>query len=327
MSYEKIYEKYRNIGSIHSEIKKELLSTRIIGMNTSELINIIENKIRVKSREKNIQGVNDCIAFPVGISVNNCCAHWTYSDRYNDITIGKNDLVKIDFGINNTGFIVDSAISVLTNPENDLHTSLVEASNDALNKAISLSKPDQNINEIGCEIQEIIESYDFKPIKNLCGHQILPFKIHAGKCIPNISFNYNQRMKENEIYAIEPFVTNGNGNTYEDTDNTSHFCINYNLSKEQRELLIITLHKNIQFTYNCIYKNFRTLPFCDRWLSEILQEYKLDNGFNLWQNLKELKKYNVLNWYPPIYDINKDNYVSQMEHTVLIREGSAEILT
>ena len=48
-------------------------------------------------------------------------------------------------------------------------------------------------------------------MKDLSGHMIKPFEIHAGKAVPNIKIHYPLRMMENEFYAIEPFITTGNG--------------------------------------------------------------------------------------------------------------------
>ena len=70
--------------------------------------------------------------------------------------------------------------------------------------------------------------YKINPINNLCGHQIKQYKIHAGKVIPNIYIeNYNERVKENEFYAVETFATTGSVETYEDNNDCSHFMINY----------------------------------------------------------------------------------------------------
>ena len=188
--------------------------------------------------------------------------------------------IKIDFGINNSGFIVDSAFSISTS-NSDLHLKLMNASKEALNNAIKKVRPDVRIYDIGVETQEIIESYEFNPVKDLCGHQILPFKIHAKKVIPNIKFpflkDYNNdlyKISENEIYAIEPFVSNKSGNIYSSSD-ISHYCLNYNLSIDKKNRIINDLlfkeNKKTVDLYDYLYNRFKTLPFCDNWIYNINQ--------------------------------------------------------
>ena len=60
----------------------------------SEITGFIESKIREDSVFKN--EVNNGIGFPVGVSINDCCAHMTYSPKTRDFTVGKDDIVKID---------------------------------------------------------------------------------------------------------------------------------------------------------------------------------------------------------------------------------------
>ena len=79
------------------------------------------------------------------------------------------------------------------------------------------------LGDVGEVIQETIESFEVedngkvyrcKPIFNLSGHKINQYIIHDKKAVPNIKIPYTARVQDNEIYAIEPFVTLDNGNTY-----------------------------------------------------------------------------------------------------------------
>lgn len=44
-----------------------------------------------------------------------------------------------------------------------------------------------------------------KPIRNLNGHSIGPYQIHAGKSVPIVKGGEATRMEEGEFYAIETF--------------------------------------------------------------------------------------------------------------------------
>jgi len=63
----------------------------------------------------------------------------------------------------------------------------------------------------------MISFFDFfqvKSIRNLNGHSISPYQIHAGKTVPIIKGGEATLMEENEFYAIETFGSTGRG-TYE----------------------------------------------------------------------------------------------------------------
>ena len=93
----------------------------------------------------------------------------------------------------------------------DKYNLLLNASRSATNEGIKMAGPDAYLGDIGETIQEIIESYELElnnktyPLKStldLCGHQIDPYIIHAGKVVPNMKHDYNEIMKNNEHYDI-----------------------------------------------------------------------------------------------------------------------------
>ena len=49
------------------------------------------------------------------------------------------------------------------------------------------------------------KTYPVKAIKNLCGHKIDRYHIHAGKSVPIVKSDNQDRMEEGEQYAIETF--------------------------------------------------------------------------------------------------------------------------
>jgi Metallopeptidase family M24 len=74
--------------------------------------------------------------------------------------------------------------------------------------------------DIGAAIQEAMESYEVtiggttypvKSIRNLNGHDILPYSIHGGKSIPIVKGGDQTKMEEGETFAIETFGSTGKG--------------------------------------------------------------------------------------------------------------------
>lgn len=72
--------------------------------------------------------------------------------------------------------------------------------------------------DVGEAIQEVMEShevdldgktYQVKCVRNLNGHSIAPYRIHAGKSVPIVKGGEATRMEEGEFYAIETFGSTG----------------------------------------------------------------------------------------------------------------------
>lgn len=72
------------------------------------------------------------IAFPTGCSINECAAHYTPNPG-DDTVLGKDDVMKIDFGTQVNGNIIDCAFTVAFNPVYDnLLTAVKEATNEGI---------------------------------------------------------------------------------------------------------------------------------------------------------------------------------------------------
>lgn len=71
-------------------------------------------------------------------------------------------------------------------------------------------------------------TYPVKVCKNLNGHSIDPYKIHAGKTVPCVKTNSTIKMEEGETYAIETFGSTGKGFVREEGD-ISHYMMDFNL--------------------------------------------------------------------------------------------------
>lgn len=53
------------------------------------------------------------------------------------------------------------------------------------------------------------KTYPVKAIRNLSGHLIAPYHIHAGKSVPIVKGGQAQKMEEGELYAVETFGSTG----------------------------------------------------------------------------------------------------------------------
>jgi len=156
------------------------------------------------------------VAFPTGCSLNHVAAHYTPNGG-DDTVLGYNDVMKLDFGTQIGGRIVDCAMTVHFNPRYD---PLVNAVKAATNAGIKAAGIDVRMGDIGAAIQEVMESYEVEldgkvyPVKccrNLNGHSIAPYQIHAGKSIPIVKGGEQTKMEEGEFFAVETFGSTGKG--------------------------------------------------------------------------------------------------------------------
>ena len=235
------------------------------------------------------------IAFPTNLSINEVAAHYTPS--YNDDTKATG-LLKVDMGVHVDGFIADFTFSVdLDN--NSENKKMIEASEKALKNAIEKVKSEKSLGEIGKAVQETIESYGFSPIINLTGHEMNEYELHSGLTIMNIE-NKNPEKLGKGLYAIEPFATNGSGKIYEGKPSGIYQLIDDKNIRSNDARIIL----------NYIAEEYRTLPFCSRWLVKKF-------GARTLFALKQLEENGNLHQYPQLVEVSKGK-VAQSEDTILV---------
>lgn len=236
-------------------------------------------------------------AFPSQISINEVAAHFcpTLED---DIRLKEGDVVKLDTGVCVDGFIADNARTI------DLgsNTELLKASIEALDAALKIVRPGVEIRNIGKEIHDVITSYGFSPIRNLSGHGLEKFEVHATPTIPNFDTGDETELQEDDVIAIEPFASTGAGVVYESSNPTL-----YTLSHERpvRSGMTREVLKKI--------KTYQGLPFATRWL---IQRFGLGKTSFA---LREMKTLEMLQAHPPLLDKAK-GLVSQAEHSVIVKD-------
>jgi len=287
--------------------------------------------LRQKNRELvQENGLERGIGFPTGVSINHIAAHYTPNPGDDNVVLQYGDVMKVDFGTQIEGRIIDCAWTVAFDPKFE---SLLQAVKDATNTGIKASGIDVPLCEIGEQIQETMESYELeldgttypiKSIRNLNGHSIAPYQIHAGKSVPIVKGGEATRMEEGEMYAIETFGSTGRGFVNEDLE-SSHYMKNFYAPHVP---LRMPSSKKLLAHIN---KTFGTLAFCRRWLERDDGGSFAVNGNNGRQEkylgaLKNLCDAEIVQAYPPLCDI-KGCYVAQYEHTILLRPTCKEVVS
>ncbi|KAH7588825.1 Methionine aminopeptidase subfamily 2 signature [Nakaseomyces glabratus] len=311
----------RKGAEIHRRVRKNVQNKLKPGMLLTEVADIIENATRkftgAEDLTKMDNPVSQGIGFPTGLSLNHCAAH--YTPNTGDKTVLKyEDVMKVDIGVQVNGHIVDSAWTVSFDPQYD---NLLAAVKDATYTGIKEAGIDVRLTDIGEAIQEVMESYEVeikgktyqvKPCRNLCGHSIGPYTIHAGKSVPIVKNGDQTKMEEGEHFAIETFGTTGRGYVVSGGE-VSHYARlpsdglpQPNLASAKQLLKVIDDH-------------FGTLPWCRRYLDRLGQDKYLFA-------LNSLVKQGHVQDYPPLNDVI-GSYTAQYEHTILLHPHKKEVVS
>ncbi|MDR1721790.1 MAG: type II methionyl aminopeptidase [Methanobrevibacter sp.] len=303
-------EAYEKSGKIVSKVRNE--ATKLIkdGLAIIDLVEFVESEI---------QKAGAGIAFPCNVSINEITAHYT-SPLNDENLIKAGDLVKLDLGAEIDGYIADSAITIIAKGKNiDQNLSeeeitknelLVEASDAALETAINTVKAGVEIGKIGEEVEKTINDLGFKPISNLTGHSLDQWDLHSGISIPSIADNNPVKLKEGDVLAIEPFVTDGVGYV---VDTRS---VNIYKFLQNKPFRVTQTKKVLEY----IQKNHPNLPFSGRWLTKQFNPNRLN------RSLRELSAAMAIY---PYYALKEKTgaWVAQKEHTVIVEKEGCTITT
>lgn len=321
-----IYSKVRHAAEVHRQVRSYAQSFIKPGIKLTDMCEMLENKNRELIEE---DGLNRGIGFPTGCSLNHVAAHYTPNPG-DDTVLQYDDVMKVDFGCQIDGRIIDSAWTVAFNPRYD---PLLEAVKEATETGIRTAGIDVRLCDVGEAIQEVMESYEVEIdgktfpvqcIRNLNGHSIGPYQIHAGKSVPIVKGGDTTKMEEDEMYAIETFGTTGRGYIVEDLE-CSHYMKNFHAPHVPLRL------PRAKKLLGHINKTFGTLAFCRRWLEREDGGSKAVNGSSGQQEkymgaLKNLCDVGIIQPYPPLVDV-KGSYTAQYEHTIMLRPTCKEIVS
>ncbi|HHT18269.1 MAG: type II methionyl aminopeptidase [Euryarchaeota archaeon] len=303
---------YQKAGKIVKEVRELAVKEVHEGMKVLSLINLIESEIVKRG---------GLPAFPCNISINEVTAH--YTSPPGDTTIIKDgDMVKIDLGAHINGFIADSATTVIVGSGEGPYQSgeriytrekeleLIETANEALNLAISHVRDGAVLGEIGKAVEEYVKSQGFLPVANLTGHSLDQWNLHSGLSVPNVNDENKQIIEEGDVLAIEPFVTDGVGMV---GDMKETFIYKF---LRDRPLRLVESRKLL----NIIKKDYKNLPFAQRWLEEDSKIRKVNLAMRQLISSRAIYPYHVLRE-------KSGARVAQAEHTVIVESDGCIITT
>src|SRR5205823_1322269 len=232
----------RRAGAVSREARERGVELAREGALLRELAEEVEDLMRRRGLRP---------SFPTCLSIDDVAAH--YTPTHDDtLRFRRGNVVKLDLGAQLDGWIADTAVTVEVGTRN--WTELVRASELALQTAIEAVHAGVSTRAIGEGIQRAIEAHGYRPVRNLTGHTIERYLLHAGKSVPNIAHGHDF-LEAGEVVAIEPFASSGAGQVDGRRGGNIYRVLKVKPQKqvEMNEFLRL------------IADAFKTLPFAERW--------------------------------------------------------------
>ncbi len=248
--------------------------------------------------ERHIRSQGAEPAFPANLSRNVEAAHYT-PDEADTARFETGDLVKVDVGAHLDGAVADTADTVeVGGGRRQAH--LIAAVHEAVAAGIRAVRADGPVDDVSRAIASAIRARGLNPVRDLTGHTIERYLLHAGKSIPNVPGLSDATFREGEIVAIEPFATNGEGRI---ANGPFGHILRFRRPPPADDAALAAL-----------YGRFRTLPFTARWATRPEERAALERGRRLLQTY-------------PVFLERAGGLVAQAEHTIRVGPAGAEILT
>jgi len=215
-------------GQILAKIIRRLKDEVKPGLTTQELDKLAEELILKSGSKPAFKGYR---GFPASLctSINEEIVHAAPSKR----ELNEGDILSLDLGTIYQGFYSDMAVTLPIGSISSELRELIQITEKALRKAITLVKPGKTIGDISFAIQKHVQAQGFQVVRQLCGHGI-GRQLHEKPDIPNFGQQHKgPELKTGMVLALEPMVVIGqpgikkapDGFGYQTADNSlsAHF--------------------------------------------------------------------------------------------------------
>ncbi len=252
------------------------------------------------------------LSFPINMSLDELAAH--YSPTIDDTTVIPNKgLLKIDLGSHHNGYIADSAITFNIDGDPKLQN-YIDGAQEALDGAIEIFKPGTKLYEVGEVIANKIHNHGLRPIRNLGGHELKQYNLHAGPFVPNVKdMSHSEVIKPGDAYACEPFSTSGEGLV---TNGKQSYI--YRFARRVK--------KNLPYEELSYMKKIadltKNLPFSPR----LLEKHNIIPKNKIQRTIETFKRKKILDHYPVLIEVTGAP-VAQQEHTIILDMDGNPIVT
>jgi len=311
-----VIDKYQAAGKIANFVLEKVIEKCQAEANIVDICrfgdNLIESEVaKVYAKKKLEKG----IAFPVCISVNEVCGHFSpLASEPKNLAAG--DVAKIDLGVHVDGFIALVAHTVVIGESSveGRKADAILAAYNALQAGLRLLKPGSKNDEITQNTATISEAYKCNPLEGVLSHDVKKHLIDGNECIINKA-TFDQKVEEhefqvNEVFVFDVIVSTGEGKPKESELRTTVY-------KRALERTYNLKSKSSRAFYNEVINKYPSLCFSMR---------AFEDEITAKLGVKECNENQLLNNYPILLEKSGD-IVAQFKVTAMILQGKTVAIT
>lgn len=186
--------------AVHDALRERIVP----GVSTLELDRFVEHYLQERgavAAQKGYQG------FPYAIcaSVNDEICHGFPSDR----RLKEGDILTIDMVVDLDGYLSDSAWSYAVGEISTEARELMEVTEEALYRGISVVGPGAHFGDIGIAIEQFVRTHGFSVVRDFVGHGI-GRKMHEDPQVLHYASGIRgPKMQKGMVFTIEPMINAG----------------------------------------------------------------------------------------------------------------------
>jgi methionyl aminopeptidase len=241
-------KRYQQAADKSTKILKKLFDATIEGATPQQIDHLADQecqKMGVKPCFKGVGPKNNKYRWATCISVNDTVVHGIPENE----VLKKGDLVKVDFGINDRGWITDHCFSKSIGKPKPADQELLAVARKAIIAGAKLAVVGKKTGDIGAQMQEIIEKAGFSVVKEFVGHGV-GHSLHDAPQLPA----YGQKgtgvdLKEGMVLCVEAQVLGSqsdrvyvadNGWTVKTVDGAKAAMFEYMVMVGKKEAVFLT---------------------------------------------------------------------------------------
>ncbi|OGO29223.1 MAG: type I methionyl aminopeptidase [Chloroflexi bacterium RBG_16_54_18] len=201
----------REAGRVNALTLKAVREAIQPGITTGELDSIAEELIRNSGGIPIFKGYPGPYPYPatLNVSINEELVHGIPGKR----KLNEGDIVSVDCGTLLEGFVGDSAFSVGVGEISTQALKLLDVTEQALYKGISMMRPGNRTGDISAAVQSYVESSGFHVTREYTGHGV-GRNMHEGPQVPNYGEPHKGiLLRPGMTIALEPMVLVGTPKT------------------------------------------------------------------------------------------------------------------
>lgn len=178
------------------------------------------------------------------ISVNDEIVHGIPGAR----RLVRGDVVKLDVTVEKDGYCSDAARTIVLDGAAELARRLAACAEESFLAGLTVARAGVPVNAIGRAVESAVQRRGFAVVRGLEGHGI-GRTIHEKPSVPNY-WDPAQRdmLTEGLVITIEPIITSGRGEAYEDRDGWTIRTRDGSIAAHHEHTLVITREAPILLT-------------------------------------------------------------------------------